>query len=485
MFHVKHLSQKDDSMTLPSEKPSSLRAHWENLPDDAQEIERVRAGFISAYGYEPEGVWSAPGRLNLLGEYIDFLGGTCLPMPLPYRTYIAGSARTDGVLRAASAQMPADTRTAMIRDIVPGQLKGWFTYVAGVAWAMNQEGGRDIALPEHFGADLYINSRVPVGGGLSSSAALEASTALALLDLSCPQRENCAEIDRAAEDRSAANDALRARLAQVCINAENTIAGAQTGGLDQSAALRSLPGQALAIDFRDFSIEPLHVAPEHDGLAWLVIDTNTPHELIDGGFAARRAASESAASALGYSFLRQALPEDLSFSGMSEREAKAIRANTVDSCTNAAMLAVENAYGTPPAFPRGWVRHAFHDMMLVPRAIYVLKTLESTSNPTQRRELYRELGHLLTESFVSMKDELRVSRVEIDETVRLCLEHGALGARIVGGGFGGAVMALIPQDLLESTADAIARLYASRGWAAPRFLPMRTGYAADIAYRRA
>ncbi len=106
-----------------------------------------------------------PGRLNLLGEYIDFLGGSCMPMPLPYRTYIAGSLRRDGVLRASSLQMPGDERTIVIRDIQPGHIKGWFTYVAGVAWAMNHEGGRDIMLPRQFGADLLINSRVPVGGG--------------------------------------------------------------------------------------------------------------------------------------------------------------------------------------------------------------------------------------------------------------------------------------------------------------------------------
>ena len=168
---------------------------WDTLPVHAQEVRRVREAFIEAYGREPDGVWSAPGRLNLLGEYIDFLGGSCMPMPLPYRTYVAGSLRRDGVLRASSLQMPGDERTVVVRDIQPGHLKGWFTYVAGVAWAMNHEGGRDIVLPPDFGADLLINSRVPVGGGLSSSAALECSTALALLDLSCPLRPGCPEAD--------------------------------------------------------------------------------------------------------------------------------------------------------------------------------------------------------------------------------------------------------------------------------------------------
>lgn len=444
-------------------------AQWAAFPSHTAEIARVREEFITAYGYEPDGVWSAPGRLNLLGEYIDFLGGSCLPMPLPYRTYIAGALRRDGVLRASSLQMPGDERTVVVRDIQPGHLKGWFTYVAGVAWAMNQEGGRDIMLPDAFGADLLINSRVPVGGGLSSSAALECSTALALLELSCPLRPDCSETDVAPAD----NDTLRARLAQVCITAENKVAGAQTGGLDQTASLRSFPEQALVVDFRDFSIEPVRVDIAQHGLSFLVIDTNTPHELTDGGFAARRAASEACAEALGLRFLRDALPEDLSCKGMDARTAKAWRADLVDSSVNRALDALEDS-GRPCSFPRGWVRHAFHDMTLVGRASYLLQHADELGLAA-----FKEAGRIFTESFVSMRDELCVSRPEIDEAVRVCLEHGALGARIVGGGFGGAVMALIPTERLEEAAQAVATSYAVHGYAAPRFLPMTAGFAAS------
>ena len=92
-------------------------AQWAAFPSHSAEIARVREEFITAYGYEPDGVWSAPGRLNLLGEYIDFLGGSCFPMPLPYRTYIAGALRRDGVLRASSLQMPGDECTVVGRGI--------------------------------------------------------------------------------------------------------------------------------------------------------------------------------------------------------------------------------------------------------------------------------------------------------------------------------------------------------------------------------
>ncbi len=446
---------------------------WGTLPDHRAQVQKVRAAFVEKYGVEPDGVWSAPGRLNLLGEYIDFLGGSCMPMPLPYRTYVAGKLREDGVLRANSQQMPGDERTVIIRDIRPGNLKGWFTYVAGVAWSMNQEGGRDICLPKNFGADLMIDSRVPVGGGLSSSAALECSTALALLDLSCPLRADCDDTEEAPSDRSSGNDELRARLAQVCIKAENEVAGARTGGLDQTTSLRSKPGQALVVDFRDFSIEPIEADLDSANLSFLVINTNTPHELAGGGFAARRAASEACARALGLDYLRNALPEDLTCSTLQEREAKLWRLNLVDEKTTLALDALECS-DTPPDFPRGWVRHAFHDMTLVERAAYLLKNTSDLGQPA-----WEELGRLFTESFVSMRDELRVSRPEIDLAVATCLERGALGARLVGGGFGGAVMALIPSDKVDDAAAAVARAYAESGFAAPEFLPMVAGFAAD------
>lgn len=446
---------------------------WATLPNHQQQIEAARLAFIDKYGVEPDGVWSAPGRLNLLGEYIDFLGGSCMPMPLPYRTYVAGKLRTDGVLRAASLQMPGDDRTVVIREITPGTFKGWFTYVAGVAWAMNQEGGKDISLPHAFGADLLITSQVPVGGGLSSSAALECSTALALLELSCPLRKDCDCTEAIPDDRSPRNDALRTRLAAVCMRAENEVAGARTGGLDQTASLRSEPGKALVVDFRDFSIEPLTVDVASADLGWLVINTNTPHELAGGEFAARRAANEAVTEAMGLDYLRNALPEDLTCAGMTEREAKQHRLDLVDHTVNRALNALEEA-GRPLDFPRGWVRHTLHDMTLVERAAYLLKTPDADGQVA-----WDELGRLFTESFVSMRDELRVSCPEIDLAVDTCLAAGALGARLVGGGFGGAVMALMPADLVESASEQVTLAYAQRGFADPEFLPMVAGSPAD------
>ena len=145
----------------------------------------------------------------------------------------------------------------------------------------------------------------------------------------------------------------------------------------------------------------------------------------------------------------------------------------VDSSVNRSLTALEEREG-PATFPRGWVRHAFHDMTLVGRASYLLKHADELGY-----RAFEEAGRIFTESFISMRDELRVSRPEIDVAVEACLAHGALGARIVGGGFGGAVMALIKTSRLEETAQAIAQAYAEHGYAEPRFLPMVAGFPAD------
>ncbi len=449
-------------MTHPQEP------HWLPLPQQEKAVQATRQAFIDTYGQEPDGIWSAPGRLNLLGEYIDFLGGTCLPMPLPYRTILAGRLRTDGILRARSLQMPGQDAHIAIADIKPGTPSGWLSYVAGVAWALNQEGSPDLALPQGFGADLLINSQVPVGGGLSSSAALEASTVLALLDLAqqMPARGQASQDPRPS---APGQDKLRSRLVQVCIQAENEIAGARTGGLDQTAALRSQAGTALAVDFRDFSLTPLRLDLASQGLAWLVIDTKTPHELAGGEFAARRAANEAVAASLGLDHLRNLLPQDLAWPQLGSQQAKARRLQLLDTSLTKALDAYRAQQGEPD-FPVGWIRHPLHDMLLTERAAALM-----TAQPDLGRAGWEEVGQLLTESFFSMRDDLQVSRPQIDLAVQACLAAGALGARLVGGGFGGAVMALVEQDQLEASARQVAEAYRQAGYQQPDFLPMLAG----------
>ncbi|RLP59841.1 galactokinase, partial [Kocuria rhizophila] len=247
---------------------------WVPQPDVLARAELLSERFERAYGRAPVGVWAAPGRANLMGEYIDYSGGMCLPFAHQYVTLTAAAPRTDGVLRALSLQDADESvadhrlRTTSVADIAPGAIGGWFGYAAGVAWGMQRvaSGHSDhpvavpgLALAPDFGADLMVDSTVPIGAGLASSAALECSVALALFSLSTG--------DDAPDDR------LRRALARACMDAENHIVGANTGGLDQTASLRSHAGETLALDCRDFDAARLPADPSTAGLTWPAPDT--------------------------------------------------------------------------------------------------------------------------------------------------------------------------------------------------------------------
>src|SRR4051794_4002878 len=148
---------------------------WLSAWTAEQGAERVRALFEARFGDgAPDGTWSAPGRVNLIGEHTDYNGGLCLPIALPHRTYVALRRRGDDLVRLVSAQEPSGVREVDLADVAPGAVQGWVGYVAGVAWAM-REAGLDVG-----GFDLAVDSCVPYGAGLSSSAAIEASAAVAL-----------------------------------------------------------------------------------------------------------------------------------------------------------------------------------------------------------------------------------------------------------------------------------------------------------------
>ena len=222
---------------------------------------RAAAVFQQAFGTEPLGVWSAPGRVNLIGEHTDYNGGLCLPVALPHRTYVALARTDDATVRLTSAQERGGAWTRPLAQVVPGAVTGWPAYAAGVAWALAGHG----AIP---GFTAAVDSCVPYGAGLSSSAALECAVAVAL--------------DEVAGLGLAATDAGRATLAEACIRAENEVAGALTGGMDQTAALRATTGHALLLDTRDGSVRHLPFDLAAHGLALLVVDTRAEHQLADG-----------------------------------------------------------------------------------------------------------------------------------------------------------------------------------------------------------
>jgi galactokinase len=246
----------------------------------------VRAAFRAAFGREPDGLWAAPGRLNLIGEHVDYAGGLCLPLALPLHTVVAAATREDSRLRLRSLHPDAPPWDGVLEEVGPGHPAGWAGYPAGVIWAL----GSQIC-----GLDLLVGESVPPGAGLASSAALECAVALA--------------VDALCGLGLAATSIGRARLAAACQRAENEVVGAPTGGMDQLASLCCRAGHALLLDCRDQTMRHVPLDLVAAGLVLLAIDTRAPHRNVDGQYAARRRSAEQAAVALGVPTLRDA-PRD-------------------------------------------------------------------------------------------------------------------------------------------------------------------------------
>jgi len=386
---------------------------WVHAWDTTTGDERARAAFVAAYGVEPDGVWSAPGRVNLIGEHTDYNGGLCLPVALAHRTYAAVRRRGDSTARLVSAWDAAAARTLDLDAVAPGTVDGWTAYVAGVAWALRERGLR-VA-----GFDVAVDSCVPVGSGLSSSAALSCSTALALDTL-----------HGLAQDRAA--------LAADCVRAENEVAGAPTGGMDQAAALRTTPGHALLLDCRDESVRHVPFDPAAAGLALLVVDTRAEHALVDGQYARRRATCEEAARLLGVPTLR-----DLTGSpGDAERALATLADGTADGD-----LRVRR------------VRHVLSEIARVEAFVALLDAGR-----------LRETGPLLDASHASLRDDYEVSCRELDVAVEAARAAGALGARMTGGGFGGSAIALVEAEAVGTVAEAVDAAFARAGLRPPAFV---------------
>ncbi|QGQ20901.1 galactokinase [Cellulomonas sp. JZ18] len=397
---------------------------WTPAWDRAEGEERARALFAATFESPPDGVRSAPGRVNLIGEHTDYNGGLALPIALPHRTYAAVARRDDDLVRLVSAQEPSGVREVRLADAVPGAVTGWPAYVVGVAWAL-REAGHAVG-----GFDVAIDSCVPFGAGLSSSAALEAAVAVAL-DALFGLGLAGTVVDGAADD-----DAGRAALADLCVRAENEMAGAPTGGMDQAASLRARAGHALLLDCRDGAVRhvPFDLAA-HD-LALLVVDTRAPHSHVDGEYAQRRAACERAATLLGAPDLREVAQDaDL------RARADAALADQPDG--------------------EVLVRRVRHVVTEIDRVTAFVGRLEDGD--------VRGVGPLMDASHASLRDDYEVSCRELDVAVAAAREAGALGARMTGGGFGGSAVALVPAERLDAVAGAVAAAFDAAGLRAPAF----------------
>ena len=372
------------------------------MTTDTDVAERAAAGFRNAYGSEPDGLWAAPGRVNLIGEHTDYNDGFVLPFALPQRT-VAAAARADSGWTICSDFAPEPVTFGDAETAEPGGLDGWAGYVAGVIWAL-RDAGYDVPP-----ARIAFSSDVPVGAGVSSSAALESAALTALIELG--------GIDLPVEKRPA--------LAQ---RAENVYVGAPTGIMDQSASIRCRDGHALFLDCRSYEVEQIPFDLAADGLAILVINSNAPHQHVDGEYGARRKSCEEAAHILGVRALR-----DVSDDGL-EQTLRRIDDEVI----------------------RRRARHIVTEDQRVLDTVELLKAGR-----------VREIGPLLTASHASMKHDFEITVDEVDTAVEAALAAGAYGARMTGGGFGGCVLALIDAASADVTTAAVEAAYAEKGFKAP------------------
>jgi galactokinase len=364
--------------------------------------ERAARAYAERFGDEPGLVASAPGRINLIGEHTDYNGGFVLPCAVGRRVAVAIGRGGDELY---------STNFDEARPLGGEKDSSWADYPRGVAWAIGEAGGDIGSFRAVFAGD------VPLGSGLSSSAAIEAATVLAL-------------------DALFGLEMDRKGLAVLCQRAENEFVGVQSGIMDQYASLLCEEGAALLVDCRSLEAENVPLDLKKAGLALLVCDTRVERGLADTGYNDRRAACERAAQALGVEQLRDAQKEDLD--RLSGEELKR-------------------------------TRHIVSENARVLEAVEALRT-----------EDFRELGRLMYASHASMRDDFEITTPELDAFVELAEESGALGARLTGAGFGGCAIALLPSEDADTLARASRTRFAEHGFEEPAFYEFVPAAGAEV-----
>jgi galactokinase len=374
----------------------------------------IERKFLETFGVEADLVAAAPGRVNLIGEHIDYSEGFVLPFAIKDRTLAAVRKRDDSTVRIASVQRRNKIVTVDINNVKPGLKGEWERYALGVLWSMGVTSG----------VDLMIDGHVPLGAGLSSSAALECSVATAINHL-FDMGFNLEEL---------------ARLTQ---KAENQYVGVPCGIMDQSVSLMATNGFALLLDCRDLSTRNIPFDVASHGLELLIIDTQAHHALTDRGYAERRASCESVATKLSVKSMRELTMVQLDSSRDHITHTEYIRA-----------------------------RHAVSEMKRVLDCVQALSDGD-----------FVKVGQLINESHISLRDDYTVSCPELDTSVDASLAAGALGSRMVGGGFGGSAIALIEASKTTQTIHAIEKAFVDKKFKAPRFFTSLPSQGAQLLSR--
>lgn len=365
------------------------------------------------FGADPAGAWSAPGRANLIGEHTDYSGGLVLPFAIDARAQVALGPSDDGHFHVASAQRSGSVTHAAPGDLQPGSpaAKGWAAYPLGIVWALQQRG---VEVPP---LTIALDSTVPAGAGLSSSAAVECAVALAISDhlglgLGLPT------------------------IARIGQHAENDFVGMPCGLMDQMASAASTAGHALFFDIGADTIEHIPFDTEAAGIATLVIDTRVHHSHADGEYATRRADVERAAAILGVDLLSQVLFENLDWA--------------LDK------LSADGDSAAPADVLQRRAKHVITENQRVRETVALL-----------RAGYIEAIGEALSASHESLRDDFEVSCAELDLAAESAEGAGALGARMVGGGFGGSVIALVPDDRARAVEDGVIQAFAKAGYGVP------------------
>jgi len=384
-----------------------------------QLVQETTASFTKAFGRAPRWLAAAPGRVNVIGEHTDYNDGFVLPMAIDRYTVVAAAPATDGAARICLRSTAGDGAVSLDlgKPVKPAPKGAWSNYPVGVIAGFLARGVK------LGGFDALVHSTVPLGGGLSSSAALEVATAT-LLEAITGQKLDPVE------------------KALLCQKAEHDYAGMPCGIMDQFISVMGKENHLLLLDCR--SRKPELVPMTDPAMALLIINTNVKHELTGGEYAQRRAQCEQAAEALGVPSLRDA---------------------TAD------MLARARGKMEDVAF-----RRARHVISEIERTVHAAEGVRASNWPT--------VGQLMYASHTSLRDDYEVSCAELDAVVEIAQaigpKGGVSGCRMTGGGFGGCAVALVQADKVDAISRHLAAEYERRTKIKPTLFVSRPAGGASV-----